>query len=205
MPELETTAHVVAWSGGCDSTVILYRAAQEWGTTRHPVLAITVDHNQVSPAQRAREAKARERILKWMEKKGLHVQHGVIKVEHGPSAHMEPGGIPQLYLWAIHVVGALPQRACLYFGYIKGDDAWSRIERVKTAIANYAALLDKEVEIVFTLEFTGKPEIIAELKEAGLYELCWYCEMPKNGKPCGDCKSCRTHLMAEEYLNRWPK
>ena len=65
--------------------------------------------------------------------------------------------------------------------------------------------------IVLPLQFRAKTWILEELHKHNIYNFTWYCENPHDGiirnweksfKPCNECHSCRTHIMALKEIDK---
>jgi len=182
---------VVIWSGGCDSTKILYDLARN-SSANKPVLAISVEHSRTDDLKRKKEEEARKKILKWMKEEGYHIEHETIKVT--PDL-MTPTGFNEPSCWVCSVVPYLPSFCNVHFGYIFEDSFWHLKGEFTDTFHSITSLrINKyDIKLFFDLEWTHKKEIIKELKEIGLFKLIWTCERPKkNGNMCGKCIPCKS-------------
>lgn len=57
----------------------------------------------------------------------------------------------------------------------------------------------RELEWLMPNAKKTKAEVIGEMPP-DLYALCWHCRVPKDGKPCGGCETCREVAAAEAWL-----
>ena len=69
-------------------------------------------------------------------------------------------------------------------------------------IKNAADLTSKsDIKIRYPIMQFEKSEVLGSLKELGLYDLCWWCETPKqSGETCGSCHPCITHNKVQKDL-----
>lgn len=220
---------LVCWSGGCDSTLVLYDLAKKakamrdapepcyrcqpqakasWGDDT--VRAITICHSQVGAEDEQRAA--RQATLAKFKEWGLTVDAFEIKVDAGSS--MEHLGLPQALIW-LYASQCLRVEESLYSGYHRGDDFWIFSDKFRKVFKNLQEIGERTGSWLTPLETYAKREIIVKLKEANLYESTWWCDSPKKvtkkgskiqeSKPCGGCTPCITHNMAlyeETYLEK---
>lgn len=207
---------LICWSGGLDSTLVLYRMAKELrdGTVYHPhgVRALTIVHPQVS-CHFASAAACRKSLVDFFSKHGLVISYLTVEVKQNAQSWkhenlLAGGGNPQALLWLTTAVNYLEENESLYTGYIRGDDYWHHADQFRAAFDSLQRLGGKTGGMWHPLEWESKADVIKATKDAGLYRHCWWCEetAPKvvRGKavPCGKCKSCHTHETAEWQLSR---
>ena len=193
---------LVMWSGGCDSTLVLYDLAQRH-TKEKPVHALTVIHSSV-PAQEE-QARAREKIKKRFKKLELPIRYSVIEVNHLGDCY--PTGMTQPMVWISHGVSMLSKHfddEDFYTGHHKGDTMWTSWASYLHTFESMCSALEKKSEWRVPLMKQSKAWIIDRLREEDLYALCWWCEDPKAGRACGKCLPCKTHHLALYELKLWP-
>lgn len=194
---------LVLWSGGCDSTLVLYQLAREEGTAQKPIRTLSIIHPQVEG--RDGQAAARAKILRRFKQLGLHVESSVLTISQSKGLAVEPAGLPQPVMWLTSAVLYLSTVAeeKLYTGHIRGDDVWRCSGMLNQAFGLLCEVAGrKKAEWVTPLMDTSKWEVLRELKAAKLLDLCWWCEHPEKGKPCGSCYPCKNHAMAEWRMQR---
>ena len=201
---------LVCWSGGADSTLVLYDLAEK-SSAAEPVNTVSFRVSQVG-AERE-QARARERILKEFKKRDYHVNSCEIDVKVTKGSGMDCHGLPQAAVWTLGIQ-VLGQEEDLYLGYIKGDDwTWNRAEYVRVFEA-WQHISARTGNLFTPLGLTPKHHVLDRLEDARLLHLVWWCEClgrsPVNTgrvrtKPCGDCESCRTHETAMMVRERWKK
>lgn len=190
--------HVVVWSGGCDSTLLLHRIAKEHGTSDNPVIALSIDHYLVDADKKKLEEASRSEILKKLRDRGLYVESHTLTLTG--DLNPDQAGLPQAYLWLTMSMLYIGKEGSLYLGYIRTDDMWHWVEEIREVFRWTSRLLGVNPTLNFPLEYTMKSEIIMELRDLELIDDIWYCETPYDQvpgtKPCGRCKPCHTHTMA---------
>ena len=190
----------VMFSGGCDSTLVLYKtlmSIQKKEISNTVVNALTIINNQV-PAQKE-QLEARIKIIEEFKKRELFFNH--INVHINADGHGiqpgEPYGMVQPSIWLTQAPLYISNNEILRMGYHEGDSFWTHRHYAEEGFKNICKVMEKNCIIEYPLKLKRKPEIIMELKKRGLYELCWYCEHPTiDSKPCGECFPCQTHRTA---------
>lgn len=203
---------LVCWSGGLDSTLVLYDLAVRYRDDKtppdaHGLRAVSVVHHQVSCQKQAR--RARNAIRRAMRKENLAFRHAAVRWRASGefSGHQAEGGLAQPGLWLAVAQSYLLDDEDLYLGYVKGDDVWHHFSELKQAFAGMQGLAGKTGRLLTPLEWDRKADVIARIRRAKLYRHCWYCEgsnwrgdEPK--EPCGVCVPCRTHRAARWVLRQ---
>lgn len=182
---------LVLWSGGCDSTLALFEAIRH-GNVR----AISIVHENV-PAK-SPSAKARDRIAKELTRRGMRFERSTVTISHDSATALYgcSGGIDQPQLWLPIAHPFLNDDEDLVTGWIRGDDVWHYRQIVFTLFDQLQFLAHKTGKLLCPLEWDRKEEVIKRLKDADLYDLCWFCEGTEDEKPCSNCVPCRTHSSA---------
>jgi 7-cyano-7-deazaguanine synthase in queuosine biosynthesis len=190
--------HVVVWSGGCDSTLLLNLVAENFGTYEKPVKAISIHHHLIGDMKNRKETESREKILSELKSRGLHIVHNVIEIKSEMDyMYGKGGGLPQAFVWALNILTYVAHGSNVYFGYIRHDDFWHLRQYFEEMIEAGCKLLGKEIKLHFPLEYCSKEYIIADLAVRKLYDLVWWCEIPtEKGEKCGECIPCKTHSTA---------
>lgn len=179
---------VVVWSGGMDSTALLYCLAH-----KYPETAITALSVNGYTGSRDTDKKCREQLKKRFKKENLNIEY--VEVDYNLRyCGIQNGGIGQPLVWLAAISSAvvgMNNKVC--FGYIRGDDIWHYKEYFKNVFYNMRKFVNSDAELSFPLEFITKEDIIAYLKQHDLFDLCNCCEHADNydGKGCGTCKDCK--------------
>lgn len=196
---------VVLFSGGCDSTLVLYNLAMQMARgqngDRQRIIALSINHDQIAAGPKLHYV--REQIEHEFRKRELTSDINFIELSikhnltNGVTGH---GGVTHPIIWLSIAAMYCRDKDSIYLGYHTGDDYWMYKHEAETAFLNMAKVMDKnQVTIEYPLRGYHKPEIITELKAKGLYDLCWYCESEANvltTKPCGTCYPCKCHQTA---------
>lgn len=193
---------LVLWSGGCDSTLVLYDLAVKEGTRDRPVRALTVKHSMVNAWRE--QAAARKRILARFEQLGLHVACSQVDLtfrgRHWPTSPMG-----QATAWVAIAALMVEDKERLYTGHHEGDSMWLSWSNLSYAFQQLCSAGGKnDVRWETPLFDVRKRGVIERLRKAKLHRLCWWCEHPRGGKPCGGCAPCRAHELALHEMRRWP-
>lgn len=196
---------LVCWSGGCDSTLLLYALAHE-ATPWKPVRALNLRFDQVPCAEQ--QAAARRRILAYMRSRGLHVEYHEAVVHNRKGTFVERGnGLIQAQLWLSMAVSYLNHDEDLFMGYIRSDDMWHYRHDYGNGFQHLQLLAGKTGNLFMPLEWLTKADVILLNKEHNLLDKVWWCEgepvSSKDGdavtidqvayEPCHKCSSCLTH------------
>lgn len=190
---------LVVWSGGLDSTLALYDLLVQ---RNHDVRAITIIHPQVINSYHAHQN--RVNIKAKLCSMGLSFNHTEVTVtQKGDFEIDHSDGLIQPQLWIPTAISHLRAHEHLYLGYIKGDDIWHYRTQMYELFNAMQSFRHDDGQLICPLEWIRKDEIIERLKMANLYSLCWYCELSKTLRPCGDCSACLTHKYAlQRYEDR---
>lgn len=186
--DIEDKSIIVIWSGGCDSTALLYNIAckfPEKRITAYSVISYT--------GSRKTDRKCRERLKKRFKEDGItNIDYKTVVCQVSPFSQ-NIGGLAQPCVWLSVLPSVLCRQAQLVcFGYIRGDDIWHYKEHFKKTFDGMKALLDSDAELCFPLEWKDKQDILHYLDEHNLIDLCNWCEYAdtyENG--CGSCKDCK--------------
>ena len=201
--------HCLLWSGGIDSTVLLYKFMVENPDT--DIYTYSVKHCQIHQGQQYMENLARKRFLKWVgKKKSKYVHHTQIELcENG--SQLAYGGAGQSTLWFSVFLLYINNNSIIHTGYIRGDDFWFHKNDINDLVNAYCRLKEYDnIKLEFDLQFFRKSDIIRFVEDNGIPNNCyWYCESPKKvGRwyyPCPHdngymCECCLTH---KTYFNRY--
>lgn len=187
---------LVLWSGGADSTLVLWDVLQD--PKIGSVHALSFDHYSVWAGKEHR--RARRSIRAWLRRKGLEFRHTELAIY--PHARIREfdvtsGGLQHPVIWLPNTIPYMRAEEDVYLAYIRGDDFWHYRQKLIWAFGYLAEVADKKGNLMFPLEYTHKFQVLQRLRKTrGLVSRIWYCETPEGGKPCGKCTSCFTHRTA---------
>lgn len=191
---------LVCWSGGCDSTLLLHHAARLYGTERSPIRTFSLTCDQISSGPP--EAKARQRILKALRRRGYNIEHTEMTLSTGDGPGLRHHGLPQAVLWLV-ATQALTVHETLALGYIRGDDWLGDAEGFRAVFDRLQKINGREGVLWTPLAGTEKCGVLHQLRELDLLDLTWWCELPAKRKPCGECPSCQRHATGLWKLKRF--
>lgn len=184
---------MLLWSGGCDSTALLVQMLRREIPVDDPwkLSTIAISHSAVN--QRDRERQARREIIAALKARGHNWKHVEVTIR---NRSIYPGGCMQAAIWMPTAITSLYDDENLYAGYVRYDDVFHYRHTLLACFQHLSDLCNKTGKLVFPYEWTTKDEVVAILKKHRLLKKCWYCEnVPKSGRPCGECGSCKRHLM----------
>lgn len=215
-------SQVVLWSGGCDSTLVLYEAlhAGYWqrhaeGRTYTTVRAISISYGAV-PCNREQRA-ARDRIKATFAEKKLVFDHIEVTVsfEGAWPQRGSDGGAIQSQLWLATAAPYLLDDEDMAISWIDGE-CDHNLPDAQVAFEALQRLNGKSGKLVLPLWKRYKTYVVDELRKADLLELCWWCEGLSENltiseaqepaiSPCGTCKKCIDHAAALWKLEQYPR
>ena len=184
---------LVLWSGGCDSTMVLWNLLQEQSHATPAIRTISINHYAVGGGPE--QAQARATILGRLRAKGFRIDHSDVGVSKDGIA-VVGGSIIQPLVWLATATQYLEATEDLYAGWVRGDDAWHYKHDIDWLFIHCQRMLFKTGALRYPLEFTHKSDVIADLRKNKLLDAVWWCEDPIGGKPCDRCGSCVTHKVA---------
>jgi 7-cyano-7-deazaguanine synthase in queuosine biosynthesis len=187
----------VLWSGGHDSTLVLYSLLQESSWTE-PVYAVSINHPNLTDTQYKMEVKARNKMKKIFKKRGFHLIHRTITIKTPLNSKQCDEGLPQPIWWIALMSQYLDDGDELHMGYIAGDDYWFVRQETELVFHNICKVMGKKCKIKYPLYAHQKVDILKELKKVKIKD-CWTCDQPINGRPCNTCKPCKS-LKVAKYL-----
>lgn len=196
---------LILWSGGCDSTLLLFElATKALASGDPPPRALSVNYDDQIPAGEQHRT-ARQRILKEFRRRGLKVYHSeFVFTKQGDFGLERPPGLCQPILWLGFGQSCLMEDEDLYLGYVRGDDIWHYREHIVSTFSGMQQVSRKTGSLYFPLEWESKDEVLKQLADANLLKFVWYCETVRGSlmKPCGWCPSCKTMSAARHLAKR---
>ena len=198
----ENSIHYVLWSGGCDSSLLLYELLDAYGCNR--VVAVSYKYPWLDKEKYETERLHREAFkakLKLRGEKFANINHTEFNIStktvSGNNIDTAPGGTPQAIAWILSIPLYAPSGYTIYTGAIKGDDLPLFIHEYSEIFSNIAKVLKRDINLRTPYLYLNKSQIIQKLIEYDLYEETWFCEEPKDvNKPCYKCTPCSTHISA---------
>lgn len=183
----------VLWSGGTDSTLLLFEAAMKAKEYSKDVYALVIKSDNIDEEKEKLEKQSRQLILEEFKKRGLNnikvVQAKIDVWANKWARHTHA----QDFMWTITTHMAI-EDSIVYYAYIKDDDydieGLHRSMTLFNAMSTHCATMN---ELQFPYQHRTKKYIIENLIKYGLYDKVWFCQNPIDGKCCNGCTSCILH------------
>lgn len=184
---------LLLFTGGLDSTYMLYRALQEG-----PVDTLYIP-GVVGEDKEEAELQARNKILAWLKKHAPHPVRQQITAQPFPIYNNELLTLSQPVAWIFATLKTVDPRihSEVQLGYLITDQAATFHHEILNAWNNLNALAKHEpVPMRFPLLTRQKPWVHESLPEP-LRKMTWTCEFPvkktltaKRWMQCGRCLTC---------------
>jgi 7-cyano-7-deazaguanine synthase in queuosine biosynthesis len=193
MIKLNNTAEQIAvlWSGGLDSTYLVYSALRA-GSTVTPIY-VQINNNCEKPAyEEIARKKIRESFcrmaLPGILCEDLKLNIGVENLSDSRLLFM------QMPIWIIATLYVNPSIQKILIGYCMNDDAVSYLAEIKKIYHSYKHLMsDKKMpKLGFPLSKIKKREMFIAMPEE-ISQLTVFCENPTGKIDCGRCDSCERY------------
>lgn len=194
--------HVVVWSGGMDSTLVLDRVCS--ANINKCIWAHAVNWDMLNNLKVFKEKEARKNYLSYAKKKGYNIAHRTIIVKANMGA--PDLGLAQCLAWFSYVIPYLPKKSKVYLGYHSADDFWEKVNEVEAYVKSAAVIGGREITLVYPLQYMDKCEILEEFRLRKIPLSCfWTCENPKSKMfSCGRCTPC-IKLKTAKYESKLKK
>lgn len=175
----------VLWSGGLDSTYMIYKLLQE----HYHVDAYYVKIGN-NPAKTKRELLAIRKLSKLFteydfEYTGILTEFTINISKNNELKYSQP---PIWLFSAYYLTGPV------FIGYVMNDDSISYIDDYRKIVKNLNKLRLTPLQIEFPLSKISKVEILLTLPKKFLNNIT-YCESEEKDN-CAMCSSCLTHTLA---------
>jgi hypothetical protein len=184
---------LIQLSGGIDSTYVLWKwlteNPEDYCLVHHiNLIEIRDDKGNISENRYYEEKVAVDKILKWLDSKGLN---NYFYVENT----FDYGNFTSC-LYDVELCGLLA-------GILLQSPRWQTIEHVFHPIygweteredkkRNYMNMIaEREINSVYPLAGLSKSDVIRQIPKE-LLDLCWYCRNPQQQCiPCRECHTCK--------------
>lgn len=205
---------LIPWSGGLDSTLVLYYALDYWynrdkiwkinngfnefiaSESWQAPRTISIESNQINERQQILQKKSRDKLISFFNKKGWHFTHDEFKIDTNGMSNGINGQFCQPIMW-ITQCSLFVKEEPLLMGWIRGDDASHYLDKFYETWKLLTKLNGKNSDLVLPLFEFRKYDIIKECKLKGILNKCWYCENPTiKNKSCNKCECCLTMMSA---------
>lgn len=192
---------VVIWSGGVDSTVVLYELLLD-SSFNKPIGALSVNHFFLHGGKIKGESSTRKNFIdNFVTKNGYNLIYDEIGFKGGSQATVYNEMIqPTSWLTLIHSL--VHKNATIHWGCLRTDSHIKYMDRFHELIAVLNRISDKNVKLQIPLMNYTKFYSLEKLFRYKLENYVWVCEIPSEDKDkvtqCGGtvCNSCKAHIQA---------
>lgn len=195
--------HVVLWTGGMDSTLILLDLYRKLKDSTYNFYVLSFSCNRFGEANKSElEKKCRENIIKKYHLERLKFINVDLNFNSNDFLGRYPGLIQQPIILTLASIFA-PEDSVIYAGYHKGDDFFAIApDLIQSNSGMLKSLGGKRISFDFPLKWLTKGNIYNILKHSKVADDCQYCEFPEgiDGKPCNQCVPCYTLNLAKQEI-----
>lgn len=198
--------HFVLWSGGCDSTLLLYELLETYGPEK--VVAVSCKYPWLYGSKKRSEKLHREAfksLLDTRNKKYRKINHIELSIYNditGKYRQRRLGGLPQAVAWMLAVPLFASANSFIYNGAIKSDDLIINLDGYHQMFNGIAKTLNSNIYLREPYIYYTKAQILEKLFHYNLYDSTWFCEIPLEPMvPCYNCQPCKTHIAALTELS----
>lgn len=196
--------NILIWSGGFDSTCLLYKLLLDHKITEEITL-IHLEHASCGETKCNREYAACMQLLPIFQKAFPEIEFNYVTISihvDGPDKlfRRHSNGLVQPSLWIMNILPFLESNSNIYFGYIANDDAVAYkhiMQEIVDSNCKYSSLHD--IKVKYPLEHFSKSMLIDWLFHhqadndpiaEAILEHCTTCENLKENDWCGVCTPC---------------
>jgi len=217
-------AMLIPWSGGIDSSLILYDALYWWYGTKDVTWSVPGHHDnyifkrkdgrprtiamectQIDSNQEEMQTKSRDKLMRFFKRKKWDFDHTTIQIPTNDHVSIS-GSFPQPIMWLTQAALYVRDEEPLLMGWIRGDDATARWCEFRDLWRMLTNINGKRSELILPLHTYRKYHVVERAKDLGILSKCWYCENPKdNGRPCQQCDCCLTMIGTQAILDHQKK
>ncbi len=172
-------------SGGIDSAYVLWKWLKE-----NPDKYCLVHHIVLINREKRheKELEACDKILRWLDSQGLNNYFYIQNT-------FDYGNMTEV-IWDVEICGFLA-------GVLLRADRWKNVDNI--LLTQYDRNTEREmsrrqilrttarrnINFIYKLDTMTKQQVIEDMPKE-LFNICWYCRTPINGRKCGNCMTCKT-------------
>ena len=195
-----TNKIIIPWSGGVDSTNILFKVLEYLENNEeifNNIEGVYLLSAKSELDQGVIESKAKNKIIKFINKKHKKIKDKLFyeEFDHSFSGRdFRVGDLPQPYWWITKVFSHYGSNFTLLLGYHRGDDFWMIFDKFSKLVDVSMDYFENQNNryIYYPLAYNYKDDIYNELPNK-VKKMISFCELPIGNKPCKKCGSCKTH------------
>lgn len=203
---------LIVYSGGADSTLLLYNELLLWKYREFsPPYIKTISFNSPAFPGSFHQKMRREKFKKYMfDSRKIQWDSKEIDISNITNG-IQIYGMPQQTLWMTLSLYMAYDKDEILFGYIREDDYWKECKIFEEIFNKSKILIGKpNCSMSYPLNFEYKHDIINRIKEHRLEPYIWICQSvePFNTsdiptdeqQPCGKCDYCLKWIVNEKFL-----
>jgi len=192
---------IVFWSGGYDSTLILWNEAKRAKENHENfITAWSLKWDRLGENKVKSEELCRKSFIAFVkESLGIRIDNEVIELKHD----MQPfsNGLSQAPLFMSLCAYMAQDGDLILFGFHRGDDFWHYVGEFNRVLDSVNKSMKKTVKYTFPLEWEAKADIVRQVREEGIERYCWTCEGATTLMvPCNNCVPCRNLAIANSEI-----
>jgi len=195
--------HVVLWTGGMDSTLILLDLYRKLQNDISNIYVLSFSCNRFGASSKVKfEDECRENIIKKYHLEKLNFINVKLDFNSNDFLGRSPGLIQQPIVLTISSI-FVPDDSIIYAGYHKGDDFFAVApDLIQSNMGMLKAMGNKKISFDFPLKWMTKGNIYKILDKHKIADDCQYCEFPEvnSGNPCNNCIPCYTLNRAKKEI-----
>jgi len=154
-----TKEQVLVWSGGMDSTCLLFDLLKEHDKLK----IISFTNSKLSSGDE--DSKARQQILKTLNKyhngKFVYIERPLELMNHYQGSH-----------WFTSLSMLIRKDSDVHMGYIRTDDFWHLKDNLESAFYAIQKMDGIDSKLIYDYEWMDKEQIIEKAKSIGIYNIC---------------------------------
>lgn len=199
--------NIVIWSGGFDSTYMLYNLIEN-GDIKDECDLVSLAVNMCGEKQISRECAARTQLLEVFKEKYPEISfrtHTInVTYPEFPCCDLGSNGLSQPILWVCNLIPFIDSGSRIYFGYISDDEAIPYLHINQDVVDLFIKYRDlHDVKIEYPLKFWSKRLILTKVfKDTdnpihnAMLKYCTTCENLLENDYCGDCVPCKNLIFS---------
>jgi len=190
---------LITWSGGLDSTYLVYKNLKE-GNMVIPVY-LSIENNSIKVENEKKAIDKMYEVFKKLKLEGhLEPIRDDFNLTVSNASNLKFAQIP---VWVCGILfSSWDHIDEIQMGYVMNDDAVSYIGDIKKIFRSYKDIIHNEysnIKLTFPLLKMSKNQIWNEMPDV-LRQETVFCEEPYEGKDCGECHTCKRYEYEKLYL-----
>lgn len=189
--------HVVLWSGGVDSTLIVDTLLSEG-------VDVTAIYINLTCIGKIKQKIERERISLLMDIFKSRYKNNRITLIEITTDVKAPDFVgftgkwyAQPILWLINAYPYIRDNSILYLGYLADDCMPNHLDDFRKVLKDIDKFMNRKLKLLLPLITFNKSQVLIESIKSGLFQHTWTCENPNDNETiCYSCVPCKTLISA---------